>query len=432
MHSFMVGIKSRVHLILYTLLVVSLVLGVQIQANAAQNVQAVQLLDQGKWAPATYKQVQSMIDKYGIKNAKYNPKKKPYAVFDWDNTSIMNDTEEALFVYQINNLMFKLTPEEFDEIVSKNVPAGEFSKDYINADGQRVTLEAITSDLSADYQYLYENFKGLKGDKSLEEVQATDYFKDFQAKLYFLYEAINDTHGSSVGYPWVLYFFTNMTVEEVQAMAEASNDANLGMAIKKVTWTSPATRAGKAGVISASHVSGIRLTPEISNLMNTLRANGIDVYVVSASMQEVVKVFATLPKYGYNVAKENVIGMQLEIENGKIKAQYKANYPLTVGHGKTEVIQAQIAKKRGYGPLFVAGDSNGDYEMMTEFADTKLVLVINRLKGGKIGQVAAKAVEQMKKPNPRYVLQGRNENSGQWVPSESTIKLGMSELQLQP
>lgn len=403
---------------------------VQLPAFAKEGATEVQVLDKGKWAPASYQAVKDLIGKYGVKSPSYNPAKKPYAVFDWDNTSIMNDTEEALFIYQMDHLAYKLTPEEFGKVIRTNVPEGPFADGYKNADGKQVTLDAIAADLAQDYKYLYDNYKGFKGTKSLEEVKATEQFADFRTKLFFLYEAINETYSTSIGYPWVLYLFINLTVEEVQKLAEASNDASLGMAIQNVTWTSPKALAGKAGVVSTTHTTGLRLTSEVANLMNTFRSNGIDVYVVSASLEDVVRVFATLPKYGYNLPAENVIGMRLATENGLITNKYQPNYPITVGHGKTEVIQSVLVKKYGHGPIFIAGDSNGDFEMMTELDSVKLSLVINRVKGGKIGQQAAKAAEQLDKANPTVVLQGRDENTGMWIPMEQTIKLGKSEPQL--
>ncbi|EJL47290.1 MULTISPECIES: haloacid dehalogenase-like hydrolase [Bacillota] len=413
-----------------TLLMAAALLAASLPVLAHAATPAPQVFDKGKWAPATYQAVNALIEKNGSKNPAYNAAKKPYVVFDWDNTSIMHDTEEALFVYQINHLAYKLTPEEFGKVIRTNVPEGPFSDAYKNVDGKPVTLDAIASDLVADYTYLYQNYEGLKGSKTLEEVKATEQFADFRAKLYFLYEAINDTHSNTIGYPWVLYLFTNMTIDEVHQLAEVSNDASLGMAIEKVTWTSPKALAGKAGVVKASHTTGLRLTSEVANLMNTLRANGIDVYVVSASLEDVVRVFATLPKYGYNLPSENIIGMRLKTENGLITNVYQPDYPITVGHGKTEVIESVLVKKYGYGPIFIAGDSNGDFEMMTELDSVQLALVVNRVKGGKIGQQAAKAAEQLGKASPTVVLQGRDENTGMWIPSESTIRLGEKEPQL--
>ncbi|KOR79343.1 phosphoserine phosphatase [Bacillus sp. FJAT-21352] len=390
----------------------------------------IQVLDKGKWAPDTYKSVQNLIDKHGAGITGYDPKRKPYVVFDWDHTSIMNDTEEALFLYQIDHLAYNMQPEEFYEVIKKNVPNGPFSHEFKNLQGDAVTLKQIAEDLKRDYEFLYSNYNGMNGKERLETLHSTDQFKDFKAKMYFLYEAIGETYGVEIGYPWVLYLFANMSTEEVQQLAEASNDYNLGAQMASVTLISPASMLGKAGTVEVTYTTGLRLASEIANLMHTFMENGIDVYVISASMEEVVEVFSSNPKYGYNLPKENVFGMRLKKKEGIIQAEYEDNWPITAREGKVEVIEQAISKKRGgYGPIFVAGDSSTDYEMLT-INSLKLGLIINRLKTGDIGKFAKTAAERMGKNNPKYVLQGRNENTGLWIPTEYTIKLGSNEEKL--
>jgi hypothetical protein len=393
------------------------------QAKKATDMTAVGL-DRAKWAPRNHDMVAQMIATHGNSAKGYNGKKRPYAVFDWDNTSIMNDCEEALLMYQINTLSFKLTPAEFSAIIRQNVPPGPFTADFKNAAGKVVDLDAICADLDADYAFLYASYKGLGGSKSLEEVSATSEFLDFRAKLYYLYEAVNDTHGVNVGYPWVIYFFANMTVAEVMALAEASNDAALGAALTKVKYTSPADRMGRAGVVSVSHFHGIRLCTEIGGLMDTFRAHGIDVYVCTASLEDVVAVFATNPKYGYNVVRENVIGLRLERDGSVFRNAYLKNWPLTWGPGKSVAIKSELVALKGYGPLFVAGDSDGDVDMLRDFADTRFGMIVNRMKTGKIGELSKLAAAQLSAAQPRFLLQGRQESTGNWLPVETSIKYG--------
>ncbi|MBY0155666.1 haloacid dehalogenase-like hydrolase [Cytobacillus firmus] len=390
----------------------------------------IQVLDKGKWAPDTYKAVQNLIDRSGAGSPGYDPNRKPYVVFDWDHTSIMNDTEEALFLYQIDQLAFNMQPEEFYEVIKKNVPNGPFSHEFKNLQGDAVTLEEIAEDLKRDYEFLYSNYEGMNGKEQLETLHSTDQFIDFKAKMYFLYEAIGETHGIEIGYPWVLYLFANMSTMEVQQLAEASNDYNLGAEMASVSLVSPESMSGRAGTVQVAYTTGLRLATEIANLMHTFMENGIDVYVISASMEEVVEVFSSNPKYGYNLPKENVFGMRLKKKEGIIQAEYKDNWPITSREGKVEVIEQTISKARGgYGPIFVAGDSSTDYEMLT-IKSLKLGLIINRLKTGDIGKLANTAAERMGKNNPKYVLQGRNENTGLWIPTEYTIKLGSNEEKL--
>ncbi len=406
-------------------LVALLVVAMFLIANVAVVSAAGQILTPGKWAPNTYKSMQKLIDENGVKSPSYNSSKKPYVVFDWDNTAIMNDTEEALYQYQIENLAFKLTPAEMGDLVRKNVPKDPFLKDYNNAAGQAVNVDAIADDIVSSYTYLYENYVGLKGLMSLADIKKTDEYLDFRAKMYYAYEAIGDTFGTKVSYTWVLFFFKNMTTAEVSALAEKSNDYNLGQAISKVKWFSPASLPGKAGVVGVSHNTGLRLTEEIADLMHTFRNNGIDVYVCSASLEDVVAAFATNPKYGYSLPRANIIGMRLTKVNDVTQDTYLNGYPQTAEGGKTVVLKSLLASKKGYDPLFIAGDSNGDWNMMVDFPGIKRVLIVNRLRSGKkIGALSAEAAATIGKPNAKYLLQGRNEHTGLWMPSEEMLKYG--------
>ena len=405
--------------------VAMLVLAMFLIANVAVVSAAGQVLTPGKWAPNTYKSMQKLIDENGIKSPNYNSSKKPYVVFDWDNTAIMNDTEEALYQYQIENLAFKLTPEEMGALVAKNVPAGAFLKDYNNAAGQPVTLEALVADIVSSYKYIYENYIGFKGLMSLEDIKKTDEYQDFRAKMWYAYEAIGDTYGTKVSYTWVLFFFKNMTTGEVEALAEKSNDYALGQAISRAKWVSPASLPGKAGVVGVSRWTGLRLTEEIADLMHTFRDNGIDVYICTASLEDVVGVFASNPKYGYKLPRANVIGMRLEKVNDVYQDTYKKDYPQTAEGGKTVVLKMLLADKKGYDPIFIAGDSNGDWNMMVDFKGIKRILIVNRLRSGKkIGALSAEAAATIGKPDARVLLQGRNENTGLWMPTEYMLKYG--------
>ncbi|MDR0486443.1 MAG: haloacid dehalogenase-like hydrolase, partial [Elusimicrobiota bacterium] len=387
-------------------------------------------LDAGKWDKNTRAQLQKLIDTVGNKSKDYNADKKPYAVFDWDQTCIFNDTEEALFRYMIANILFKATPKEFAKAIYNGVPKDNFGDDFKNKDGNPINIKLIGADLEADYAFIYDNY--IKEQKmSLADIQKTDQFKDWQAKLAFLYEAIGDKFSADISYPWVLYLFVGMTVDEVKAVSEQSDDFNLKEKIGTYVLESPASLPGKAGVVSYKYKSGLRIQPEMVNLMAVLRANGIDVYVCSASLDNVVRVFAGT-KYGYNVPEENVIGMKIKLDKkGKYLPEYDYSnkYPQTQRAGKVTAINQVLVKKYGYGPVFVAGDSSGDFNMISEFPDTKLGLIINRLYDNSFGKLGLIAWEdlQKKNPTPRYVLQGRDENAGAFRPSISTIKMGQTK-----
>lgn len=85
---------------------------------------------------------------------------------------------------------------------------------------------------------------------------------------------------------------------------------------------------------------------------------------------------------------------------------------------------------KGFPPVLVCGDSDGDYNMLSEFPETKLGLIVNRLKKGKIGSLCQLALEQKDSPDPRYIIQGIDENIGMFIPDEATIKFGATEKKL--
>ena len=45
-----------------------------------------------------------------------------YVVFDFDNTSVIFDVEEALLIYQIENLAFKIDPDDMADVLETQIP----------------------------------------------------------------------------------------------------------------------------------------------------------------------------------------------------------------------------------------------------------------------------------------------------------------------
>ena len=386
-------------------------------------------IDAARWSPLNAARIQSVIDQFGLHSKSYDAAKRPYVVFDWDNTCIMNDCEEALFMHQISQINFKLTPDEFGEVLRKGVPGGAFKTEggHVTVDAKPVKMEDIADDVEADYRWLHAE---KQGGKNLDELQQSEQFKDFRAKLYFMYDAICDSHPIEVGYKWIIYFFANMTPADVQAMTEASNNHALGDALRKVKYESARSMPGKAGIVVATHFHGLRIHEEMRSLMHTLRANGIDVFVSTASIDDVVRVFASHPNYGYGVAPENVIGLRLEMKDGKYTSTYRQGWHFNWGPGKSIGIENELKSKKGYGPLMVFGDSDGDAWMLRDFKDTQVGIIVNRMKKGEIGIDSQLAAASVGAHDARFILQGRDENTGLMLPDEKSIKFGKAERKL--
>ena len=393
-----------------------------------------QVLERGQWEDKLYKKLSNVIKENGKSSSKYDESAKPYAVFDWDNTTVINDIGEATFTYQIENLGFKMTPEELDKAIRTNIPEDDFTEEHNNKEGKPVNIHKIAKDIVSDYTVIYNEYKGFNGSKSLEEVKELDEYKDFSAKLRYLYEAIGGTFSSDISYPWVTYLFTGMTSEEVQALTEKAIDRALEEDLVFETWESPEGLKGESGQITVTFKRGVRSVKEMQNLYKTLMANGIDVYICSASYIDVIIPYASNSKYGYNIPKENVTGMRLKKDDkGVIQPEYDTNYAQTQGEGKTETIKKLIAVNHdNQEPILIAGDSNGDYAMLKDFPKLQMGIIFNLLRDPSkgIGLLQTKAIETYGQEDALYYLQGRDENKGVLLNGRETIKLDSKEAQL--
>jgi len=350
-------------------------------------------------------------------------------VFDWDNTSIFLDIEEAALIYQLQNLVFGATPAQLEVALRRNIPKKDFLPAHNNAAGQPVNIDKIVPDIVASYTWLYQNYAGLQGSLPLAAVRQNPHYGAFITKVRYLYEAIGDTFDHDTAYPWVTYLFAGMTEAQVRKLTVDTVHWQLQQPIEKVKWTSPASLPGQAGVVSVGWKNGLRLQPEMQDLYAKFRNAGFDVWVCSASFVDVIKEISSNPAFGYNNPAERVLAMELERDaKGVIQPEFRHGYDQTQGPGKTKNIQRFLVTKYGYGPVFIAGDSEGDQNMMADFADTKQVLIVNRLRDPKtdIGKFSALAVQHYGQPGTRYLLQGRNDNTGEWVPSQLHTPLGAS------
>lgn len=404
------------------------------EETTTQTIQQAQVLEKGNWESSLHTRLSKLIEENGKMSSNYSETKKPYAVFDWDNTTVINDIGEATFTYQISNLEFKMTPERFEQAIRNGLPEDNFKEEFNNKDGEAVNINKIAKDLVSDYTFLSNEYSGMNGTKSLEEVKQTPEFKDFSAKLRYLYEAVGGTFSSDISYPWVTYLYAGMTSEEVGALTEKSIDFALKDDLVYETWESPSDLKGESGQVSVTFKRGVRSVKEMQNLYKTLMDNGIDVYVCSASYYDVIIPYATNSKYGYNVPKDHVFAMRLEKDDkGVIQSKLDAKYAQTQGEGKTKTIKELIAVHHdGAEPILIGGDSNGDYAMLKDFPELQVGLIFNLLRDPNkgIGLLAKEAVDTYEKEDEKYFLQGRDENKGVLISGRETIKLDKTEAKL--
>lgn len=346
-------------------------------------------LPKDNWEPAVYEALSRMIAREGIRSENYNPECRPYAVFDFDNTTIVNDISLTLMIYQIENLRYAFAPENAFEAFTAAIP----DLDKV-LDGPGLSTRQLGEDIAADYKALNGM---LKQGMELEQIHSTEEYLDFRAKLEALNEGVENTYDYATLCLWQPSLFSGMSCEELQNLTRESVDHWMARdGISKELWESP------DGKVAVEISKGLILPLESIHLYKTLKDNGFDVYVCSASLEAIVEVMVCSAEYGLGLSADKVFGIRLDDEN----------YDQTFMEGKTACINKLIAPNHGgRAPSLVAGDSNGDYAMLTAFDDLSVGLIFDCKRSGNIAALVDKANTKMTagtSTRPIYVVQPRD------------------------
>ncbi len=458
---------------------VSIVLAIGISVSCSRNP-----LPKGDWGKDNYKVLNGLIEECGTpaRGGKAKGDKatagmakadgadstlagKAYAVFDFDNTTICGTPEITAMAWQIENLAFKIDPEDMWTVLTGSIP--DIDSGLVGFEG--VSARMLATDILNDYNWLYDNYIAPKngqkevaveeydeeadaegedgkgegsedvsesgrsgdevskssrkeensGDKGRKETRAigagedlakiheSEQYKDFRAKVWALSAGADATFGYEVGCLWPLRLYRGMTRGEVREMINVSTDEALnrkGHHGKPETWTSPSM--GEAGEVTVEVFDkSLRIDEDIVSLYKAMKNNGIDVYICSASFEDAVEAIACDPKYGFDVPADHVFGIRISGGDRIGFAQYDRSYPGTFRSGKTEAIKRFMAPSHGGSdPVLVAGDSMGDYEMLTDFAGLKVGLLVSP-SAEELKALAGESKSQSENSGvPRYIV----------------------------
>jgi hypothetical protein len=390
------------------------------------------VLEEGEWYAANQEMLVDFADDNGGTGSS---KDLPAAVFEFEDTSIFNAIGPALFRYQVLNLAFEVTPDQLAGIVP--TAAGE---DYyspatitkVSSPAGDISLEGLQHDIVLDFDYLYGSYAGLGCEDrctDLEALKETTQYRDFVAKMLFLYEAL--TADPSVGPDFTGPMITTMlggyTEQQARDLASAAyiEQLSLPIEVKTVTGPPPTSSYAVPYALSASYLQGIRAMPEMLDLYDYLRRAGFDVWIVTTAAQVAVQGVSGTTS-GFDVPPDHVIGIQLEPghpvpgqKNPPMSTSLKTGVPLPYGDGKVQSIQQLIQKE----PLLTAGSAVADYEMLTGYPKA-LNLVINRNLSCPMSGLYQKAKLPGGTDTNHYLLQGWDENAGQFVQDQASIPLG--------
>ncbi|OHC64735.1 MAG: phosphorylcholine phosphatase [Pseudomonadales bacterium RIFCSPLOWO2_02_FULL_63_210] len=196
-----------------------------------------------------------------------NANQDAYAVFDMDNTSYQFDIEESLLPY--------------------------------------LEMKGILTRESMDPSLKLIPFKDTPG------------FKESLNSYYYRLCEVDDL----VCYPWVAQIFSGLTLRELKGYVDEVMAYGKPVPIKYYDGDQ---------VVEGS-VTPPKLFAGMQELYNRLQENGIEVYVMTAASEEIVRMIASDPKYGYNVKPQNVIGVNMLLKDRKSGALTTSRLQIKAG-----------------------------------------------------------------------------------------------------
>lgn len=309
-------------------------------------------------------------------------KEKEYVVFDCDNTLIMNDLNQALDYYIILHDYMKSTKEDYYNF-------------FINSD--------FPYDIKKKAKEIYEIYEI---SKTQENYLESSLYKDFVVKFIKLLNEIFKNYDSDI----YTYLYVNLTAEEYENLVYKSF---FYMTNKKHEYKKTISSNNE----EIYSYLGLTLVDEMKELIKEFDRNNIDVYIISGSIGTIVKkyFYEFVPEYYNEVLPiKGIYGVQLEEKDGKYTGKLKKDSILTIREGKVVMIDYLLYKKYNKGPLFVAGDSEGDYYMMTHYKNTKKVLIIDRNRNCKIQEL-------INSKDEKYLIQYVDEKKVEFIESGPSV-----------
>lgn len=197
-----------------------------------------------------------------------NANKGNYAVFDMDNTSYRYDLEEALLPFMENK--------------------GLLSRDKLDPSLKLMPFKDTAEHKESLFSYYYR----------LCEID------------------------DMVCYPWVAQVFSGFTLQALKVQVDE---------LMASTKPIPSTYY-EGDQVKAIEVQPPKVFKGQAELYNKLMENGIEVYVISAASEELVRMVASDPKYGYNVKPQNVIGVSLLLKDRASGQLTTARKQISAGH----------------------------------------------------------------------------------------------------
>ncbi|MEU6929985.1 haloacid dehalogenase-like hydrolase [Streptomyces sp. 2RAF24] len=286
---------------------------------------------------------------------------KPVAVFDWDNTVIKNDVGDATFYWLLRNDRIR-PPRHGDWTTTSRYLTPEAAA----ALGEACPADARTLPTSTDTGCADELLSVYGSGTTTAGKKAFDGY---------------DHRRIEPQYAWLAQLLHGWTSRQVRSFAAAARAENL------------AAPQGATQQVGTAKVTGwVRYYTQQRDLIRALKASGFDVWIVSASPEPVVDVWAQ----GVDIAPDHAVGIRNTTEHGRLTSHLKGcgsvrdgeDRMITYIDGKRCWINQEIFGVRGPAAervqpaarrqVLAAGDSDTDISFLRDATGLRLVLNRNK------------------------------------------------------
>ena len=316
------------------------------------------------WYGDNGKQIQQTIDERGRCSDDYDPREKPRAVFDWDNTVIKNDISDQTIFWMLRH----------DKILQPADQDWHNTSRYMTDAGAAALTRACGTDVPAG-EPLPTSTDVTCADELLsvrKDAETTDGDAVFEGYDHRIMEA---------SYAWVAQINAGYRPAEVRAIA------------RKARWAALSNPVGATQQVgSSTEVAWIRYYPQIRDLIRTLKHAGFDVWVVSASPKETADVWGA----GVGVPRHHTIGIRSLTTKGVLNGHLEGCGGIADGEdaimpyidGKRCFINKEILGIEGKAQLekapdderqaLAGGDATTDVTMLRDATGVRVVLNRNK------------------------------------------------------
>ncbi|QGM81138.1 HAD family hydrolase [Otariodibacter oris] len=296
------------------------------------------------------------------------------------SSEIMNNNDQML--NQNEQVKLNHWPKDKAEQLEKFIKDNAFQNKFATFDMDNTSYQYDLTESLLPYLEQHGVLTRDNLDPALKLIpfKDTDNYKESLYSYYVRLCEIDDL----VCYPWIAQAFSGLELSELKKHVDTMIAEQKPIAVnyydgdKIVDYT----------------VNPPKIFPGMVELYNKLQQNGIEVYVITAANEELVRMVASDPKYGYNVKPENIYGVNvllknkfndelatshIQIKNGQYSnsenlknmkfTSYLVN-PMTWYEGKYATIVGWINQWEK--PILVAGDTPiSDGYMLLNGADVK-------------------------------------------------------------